>query len=310
MHRSCPVLLGSSTASRRCATNAAASLTTARCAISCPTVEKPSGHAFISYVREDAHHVDKLQQTLEAADVRVWRDTEDLWPGQDWRKMIRRAITDDALVFIACFSSQNLAKEKSYQNEELALAIEQLRLRKPDDPWLIPVRFDECKVPDLDIGGGRTLASIQRADLFGDRYEEQMKRLVTSVQRLLGQHPPGQDAKEKTNPRPQPTTTRPGRQNARRGDEDAPQPVAPATHIPPVPGYNPPLAPSIHDHTSDAAPQGSVSGGIDLPSKREYGQLEPPSGPRERLTQREGVPHDDAPEVLAPWHCPATWPPS
>ena len=101
--------------------------------------------------------------------------------------MIRRAITDNALVFIACFSSQSLAKKKSYQNEELALAMEQLRQRQPDDPWLIPVRFDECEVPDLDISADRTLASIQLADLFGGRYEEQMKRLVVSVQRLLGQ---------------------------------------------------------------------------------------------------------------------------
>lgn len=51
--------------------------------------------------------------------------------------------------------------------KELSLAIDQLRLRRPDDPWLIPVRFDDCNIPDLELGVGRTLASIQRADLFG-----------------------------------------------------------------------------------------------------------------------------------------------
>lgn len=157
-------------------------------------VQEPAGHAFISYVREDSGRVDELQRSLEAAGVPVWRDTAALWPGQDWRRMIRRAITDDALVFIACFSSQSVARERSYQNEELALAITQLRLRQPDDPWLIPVRFDDCLVPDFDIGADRTLASIQRADLFGDRYEEQMKRLVMFVRRLLAQRRPGQDA--------------------------------------------------------------------------------------------------------------------
>ena len=100
---------------------------------------------------------------------------------------IRRAITNNALVFIACFSSQSAARTTSYQNEELVLAVEQLRQRRPDVPWLIPVRFDDCPFPDLDLGGGRTLASIQRADLFGDRYEEQMTRLVATVQRLLGE---------------------------------------------------------------------------------------------------------------------------
>ena len=125
------------------------------------------GHAFISYVREDSGEADWLQRTLEAAGVPVWRDTARLWPGEDWRAKIRSAITRNALVFIACFSSRSVARQKSYQNEELLLAADQLRLRRPGDPWLIPVRFDDCDVPDLELGAGRTLASIQRADLFG-----------------------------------------------------------------------------------------------------------------------------------------------
>lgn len=62
---------------------------------------RPGEHAFISYVREDADEVDKLQEDLEAAGIRVWRDTSELWPGQDWRAEIRRAIKDSALAFIA-----------------------------------------------------------------------------------------------------------------------------------------------------------------------------------------------------------------
>lgn len=61
----------------------------------------------------------------------------------------------------------------SYQNEELTEAIEQFRLRRPEDPWLIPVRFDECEIPDRDIGAGRTLASLQRTDLFGPKTREE-----------------------------------------------------------------------------------------------------------------------------------------
>ena len=115
----------------------------------------------------------------------MWRDTADLWPGEDWRAKIRQAITDNTLVFIACFSRSSLSRGTSYQNEELTLAIDQLRLRRPDDPWLIPVRLDECDIPDRDIGGGRTLASIQRADVFDDWPEEGVERLVTAVLRIL-----------------------------------------------------------------------------------------------------------------------------
>ena len=147
-----------------------------------------AGHAFISYVHEDSGEVDRLQQTLEGAGIRVWRDTGSLWPGEDWRQRIRHAITDGALVFIACFSTKSLARETTYQNEELVLAIEQLRMRPPNVSWLIPVRLDECKIPDHDIGAGRTLNSIQHLDLFGDQHGEAASRLVAAVLRILAQH--------------------------------------------------------------------------------------------------------------------------
>jgi hypothetical protein len=143
------------------------------------------GHAFISYVREDSAKVDMLQRALEDAEIPVWRDTSSLWPGEDWRAKIRDAITHDALVFVACFSAHSVARKKSYQYEELLLAIDQLRIRRPDDPWLVPVRFDDCNVPDFALGGGRTLASIQRADLFGTGSDLAAARLVEAVKRLL-----------------------------------------------------------------------------------------------------------------------------
>lgn len=61
---------------------------------------------------------------LEGVGVPVWRDTASLWPGEDWRAKVRDAITRDALVFIACFSGHGAARQKSYQNEELLLAVE------------------------------------------------------------------------------------------------------------------------------------------------------------------------------------------
>jgi hypothetical protein len=125
------------------------------------------GHVFISYVRENAREVDSLQRALEQAGIKVWRDKADLWPGDHWQRVIRNAITRDALVFIACFSQESAARRKSHQNEELKLAIDETRLRPQGEPWLIPVRLDDCQIPDDDIGGGSTLRSIHWADLFG-----------------------------------------------------------------------------------------------------------------------------------------------
>lgn len=143
------------------------------------------GHVFISYARVDAGEVDKMEEALAVAGIPVWRDTARLWPGDNWRLKIRQAIGEDALVVIACFSERSLGRTAAYQNEELTLAIEQLRLRRPDMPWLIPVRFDDCKMPDLDIGGGHTLSSLQRADLFGAQIAMESARLVEAVRRIL-----------------------------------------------------------------------------------------------------------------------------
>jgi tetratricopeptide (TPR) repeat protein len=109
--------------------------------------------------------------------------------------MIRRAITDDALVFIACFSNNSLSRNSSYQNRELMLAIEELSQRKPDDSWLIPVRFDDCLIPNWNIGGVRTLRSLHRVDLFGASRDAGLARLTTAVSRLL--HRPATSGRRK-----------------------------------------------------------------------------------------------------------------
>lgn len=146
---------------------------------------RSAGHAFISYVHEDSAHADRLQRLLEDAGVPVWRDTAQLWPGQDWRMRIRSAITRDALAFLACFSKASVARAQSYQNEELNEAVGSLRLRSCDTTWLIPVRFDDCQIPDRDIGGGRTLRSLHYADLFGHHYHRQAERLVQAIREIV-----------------------------------------------------------------------------------------------------------------------------
>lgn len=151
------------------------------------------GHVFISYVHDDSAMVDCLERMLLDADIPVWRDTSDLRPGEDWRARIRDAITVHALVFIACFSENSLFRAKSYQNEELTLAVEQLRMRQPEQPWLIPVRLDDCQIPDWEIGASRTLNSIQRVDLFGDRLDVGFARLLAAIRRIL-RHPDADEA--------------------------------------------------------------------------------------------------------------------
>jgi hypothetical protein len=143
-------------------------------------------HVFLSAGTEDAGPADQLQLELEAAGIRVWRDTTNLLPGDNQPTVIRRAITDGALIFLACLSSRSLTLVKSNRNAQLQLAVDEQRKRRPDATWLIPVRFDDCPVPDIDLGGGHTLACLATADLFGPRRHTEAGRLLAAIRRVLG----------------------------------------------------------------------------------------------------------------------------
>jgi TIR domain len=157
------------------------------------------GHAFLSYVHEDGTSVDRVQRILEGAGVKVWRDKDDLFPGEDWRARIRNAIRTDALAFIACFSQSFLDKPSSHMNEELLLAVEELRKRPAGTAWLIPVRFDDCQLPDIEIGPGRTLDSLQRVDLIDPGWEN-IGRLVRGVLRIAGMSEASQQIEASSTP--------------------------------------------------------------------------------------------------------------
>lgn len=144
------------------------------------------GHVFLSYVHEDTDEVDRLGAVLAAQGILVWRDRDNLWPGQSWKIEIRKAITQGSLAFVACFSSSSVAKDRSYQNEELHLAQDEIRLHPPGRVWLFPVRFDEIDLPQWYFGHGQSINDLQRADLFGNRRDQDLIRLVQMITEITG----------------------------------------------------------------------------------------------------------------------------
>jgi class 3 adenylate cyclase len=133
-------------------------------------------HAFVSYVREDAHTVEALCSALKAGGVDVWLDREMIQPGERWQVAIRQAIERGAF-FLACFSEASAKRDRSYMNFELTIAVDQLRYRPVDRAWFIPALLQGGTVPDRPIGGGETLRDIQWVDLASD--------WSTGVERLL-----------------------------------------------------------------------------------------------------------------------------
>jgi TIR domain len=128
-----------------------------------------------------------MQAALEEVGIQVWRDTGDLRAGQDWRMEIRNAITSGSLAFIACFSNNSTRKGVSFQNDELIIAIEEMRRRPPGHAWIVPVRFSDCEIPKFDLGANRTLDSLHRVDYFDEPPQSSAFHLIGAIFNILHQ---------------------------------------------------------------------------------------------------------------------------
>ena len=126
---------------------------------------------FISYAREDLETAKKLFRDLQTAGFEPWLDDEDLLAGQNWRETITREIrkTDYALILM---SNRSVVKRGFVQVEQIR-ALEVLETLPPQDIFLIPVRLEDCEIPDR-LGQGNWV------DLFSD-YEAGLSKVIVSL---------------------------------------------------------------------------------------------------------------------------------
>lgn len=143
---------------------------------------------FISYIHENKSDVDRIHQELEAHGIEVWRDLQDLNPGDRWKQKIRNAIQKGAF-FLACFSKEYHDRDESYMNEELTIAIDRLRQMPIDRIWFISIKLNDCELPDIDIGRGETLNDLTYVKLYED-WEVGIKSIVKVIK--TG-HPSGKE---------------------------------------------------------------------------------------------------------------------
>jgi hypothetical protein len=128
-------------------------------------------------VQENRKKIERLCDDLKSHNLYVWIDRNNIAPGSNWKDAIRNAIRSGAY-FIACFSDEYESRKKTYMNEELILAVEELRQYSLKRIWFIPVLLSECDVPARSIGGGQTLLDLQWVNLYTD-WDEGIRRLLT-----------------------------------------------------------------------------------------------------------------------------------
>lgn len=118
---------------------------------------------FIAHAVEDKPQVRELYTKLKEAGYQPWFDEEDLMPGQNWREEIPKALRNSDF-FLACLSSTSISK-RGYIQKEFKMAMEMLAEFPPGTIYLIPVKLDECEIPDLRQSEyGLNLRDIQWLD--------------------------------------------------------------------------------------------------------------------------------------------------
>jgi formylglycine-generating enzyme required for sulfatase activity len=101
---------------------------------------------FLSYAREDEMQVRSVYRRLVDAEFEVWMDKIDLLPGQRWQQEIPRAIRNSD--FILIFFSKNSVAKRGYIQREFRLALDTLEEMPPDTIHVIPIRLDDCQIPE------------------------------------------------------------------------------------------------------------------------------------------------------------------
>jgi formylglycine-generating enzyme required for sulfatase activity len=142
-----------------------------------------SRRIFLAHAREDKAQVRKLYDNLKSRGFDPWLDAVDLMPGQIWKTEIPKAIRD-AEIFLACLSTRSVEK-RGYVHREFRLALSAFAERPPGSIYLIPVRLDDCGVPDLEIPDqALSFQDIQWVDLWE---EGGFDRLVNGLEHALGE---------------------------------------------------------------------------------------------------------------------------
>jgi TIR domain len=101
---------------------------------------------FISYAHEDEGVVRSLCDSLSAIGCEPWVDFHSLLPGQKWKREISNAIKHCEF-FVLCLSKHSTTKT-GFVQKEIREALEMLELVPDGKIFLIPMRLDDCDIPE------------------------------------------------------------------------------------------------------------------------------------------------------------------
>lgn len=127
---------------------------------------------FLSYAEPDRIQVETIYEKLDSDGFAPWMDVKKVLPGQRPVEEAKKAIWD-TLIFIACLSNNSVNARGKVQRE-FGIAQEVSAEMRHDDIFIIPLKLEECGVPD-------DLKEYEPACLSENGYE----KLKTSIRREI-----------------------------------------------------------------------------------------------------------------------------
>lgn len=104
---------------------------------------------FVAHASEDKGLVRDLYSKLVNRGFKPWLDEIDLLPGQNWQIEIPKAIRESD-IFIACLSRLSVRKQ-GYVQREFRSALSTYAEKPPGSIYLIPLKLDDCEIPDFQL---------------------------------------------------------------------------------------------------------------------------------------------------------------
>jgi hypothetical protein len=130
----------------------------------------PIAQIFLCYAQEDEEKVENLYQKLSDAGFKPWMAKKDILPGEMWKLSIQEAMRLSDFI-VVCLSAISVSK-RSFVQREIKDALDIWREKLESDIYLIPVRLENCEVPE-------SLRDFQWVNLFE---EDGWTRLVKAIQ--------------------------------------------------------------------------------------------------------------------------------
>lgn len=141
--------------------------------------EKPkTPRVFLCHAKEDSKQVEELYYLLQDEGLDPWFDKENLVVGDRWEDEIYQAI-EKSDFFAICLSKTSVNKTGFIQ-KEIRTAVNEYQRRPQGVAYLLPVKLENCEVPEIKLDSNTRLADLQWIDVFKSDFSA-VKKLSTGI---------------------------------------------------------------------------------------------------------------------------------